>query len=214
MKIDGSGIICTPNLLWVGKDFSFAFGTFDASGHVVDPQYDVLTRDDDRTAVCRGKNIVAGEHQHPGLYLCFHGKRDVDRHLIPVKIGVKCRTNEGVKLQGFAFNENRFKGLNSQTVKGRGTVQKNRVFLYHFIQCVPDFRCFSFNYLFGAFYRGHKSFLLESIVDERLEHLQGHFLWQATLVQPQIRPNSNYRATGIVDPFAEQVLAEAPLLSF
>jgi len=99
-------------------------------------------------------------------------------------------------------------------MKGRGTVKKNRIFLYDFIQCIPDFRRFSFNHFFGAFYRGYESFLLEAIIDERLEHLQGHFLWQTALVQPQIRSNGNYRAAGIVDPLAEQVLTETPLLSF
>ena len=40
------------------------------------------------------------------------------RHLIPVKIRVKCSADKGMELQRLALDENRFKGLDSQPVQG------------------------------------------------------------------------------------------------
>ncbi len=48
---------------------------------------------------------------------------------------------------------------------------------------------------------------------KRLEQLQSHPPGQAALVQFQLRPDDDDRAAGVVDPLAQEVLAEAPLLT-
>src|SRR5206468_4263268 len=55
--------------------------------------------------------------------------------------------------------------------------------------------------------------LLELANDERLIELQRDLLGQTALVQPQARTDHDHRAGGIIDPLAEQVLAEAALLA-
>jgi hypothetical protein len=49
--------------------------------------------------------------------------------------------------------------------------------------------------------------------DERLEKLEGHLLRQAALVELELRPDDDDRPTRVVDPLAEEVLAEPALLA-
>ena len=43
-------------------------------------------------------------------------------HLIAVKVGVECRTDERMDLDRFAFDENRLESLNSESVQSRRTI--------------------------------------------------------------------------------------------
>ena len=60
---------------------------------------------------------------------------------------------------------------------------------------------------------GREALLLEAVVDERLEELDGHLLRKAGLVELELRADHDDRAAGVVDALAEQVLAEPPLLA-
>src|SRR5439155_3357706 len=44
--------------------------------------------------------------------------------------------------------------------------------------------------------------------DKRLKQYQSHLLGQPALMQLQFRPDNDYRTAGIIDAFAQQVLAE------
>ena len=55
--------------------------------------------------------------------------------------------------------------------------------------------------------------LHQGLHHKRLEQLQGHPPGQAALVQLQLRPDDDDRAAGVVDPLAQEVLAEASLLA-
>ena len=57
----------------------------------------------------------------------------MNSHLVSVKICVKCGTDEGVELDGLAFNKNRFKSLNPQSVEGGCSIKQNGVFSHNFI---------------------------------------------------------------------------------
>ncbi len=59
------------------------------------------------------------EHQHAGLGLGFHGQRQVDRHLVAVEVGVKTGADQGVDLDGVAFNQHRLEGLDPHAVERR-----------------------------------------------------------------------------------------------
>ena len=54
---------------------------------------------------------------------------------------------------------------------------------------------------------------LQAADDERLEQDERHFLGQTALVQFQFRPDDDDGAAGVIDAFAEQVLAEASALA-
>jgi hypothetical protein len=69
------------------------------------------------------------------------------------------------------------------------------------------------DHLLGLLDRRRVVLLLELVVDERLEELEGHLLGQAALVQLEVGAHDDDRAARVVDALAEQVLAEAPLLA-
>jgi len=50
-------------------------------------------------AVCRRQNVVRGHHQNARFKLSLKAQRDVNGHLVAVKVRVERRTHERVKLQ-------------------------------------------------------------------------------------------------------------------
>ena len=74
------------------------------------------------------------------------------RHLVPVKVSIKRRTDQWVQLNGFAFDQCGFKRLNAQAVQRWRTVQHHRMFADHLIEDIPNFGTFFFNQLFGLFH--------------------------------------------------------------
>ena len=135
-------------------------------------------------------------------------------HLVTIKVSVKGRTNQRMQLDSLTFDQNRFKRLDAQTVQSRRTVQHHRVFTYHFIQNIPNFRTFFFHQFLSLLHSGRQAFGLQPAVNERLEQLERHLLGQATLMQFQLRARHNHRTTREVDAFAQKVLTEAALLAF
>src|SRR5437867_11367790 len=117
-------------------------------------------------------------------------------------------------LDGLAFHQDRLGGLNTQTMEGRRPIEKNRVLLDDVLEDVPNFRAFLFNKLFSGLDGRRNAALFELPQDERLEELEGHFLRQAALVQLEVRADHDDGATGIVDPFPEEILTEPPPLPF
>ena len=75
-------------------------------------------------------------------------------HLVTVKVGVKGRTGQRVKLNGAAFNQQGLKGLNTQAVQSWSTVQQDGTGLDDFFQDFPYFGPALFNNAFGTFYVG------------------------------------------------------------
>ncbi len=55
---------------------------------------------------------------------------------------------------------------------------------------------------------------MQAGIDERLEQFERHLPRQAALMQLQIGADDDHRTTRIIDPFAEQILAETPLFAF
>ena len=101
-------------------------------GHVVQTKHDILRRHDDRAAVGGRENVVGAHHEHAAFDLRFHRKGNVHGHLVTVKVGVVGRADERVQTDGLAFYQQGFKGLNAQTVQGRGAVEQNGVLAHHF----------------------------------------------------------------------------------
>ncbi len=159
------------------------------------------------------QNIVRRHHEHACFQLRFKRQRHVHSHLVTVKVSIERSANERVKLDRFPFNQHRFKRLNTQTVKRRRAVQKNRMLPDHFFQNIPNLRTFFLHKLLGLLHRGTETLGFKARIDERFEKLKRHLLRQAALVKLQLRTHHDNRTTGIVDALAKQVLAETPLLT-
>ena len=71
----------------------------------------------------------------------FDAKRNVDGHLVAVKVGVESGADERVHLDCISFNKNRFESLDAEAVQGRRAVEEHVLVLDHFFQNLPDFLC-------------------------------------------------------------------------
>ena len=107
----------------------------------------------------------------------------MNSHLVTVEVGVEGRANQRVQLNGFAFDQDRLKGLNAQTVQRRRTVEHHRVLFDDLFQNVPHDGRAGFDFLLGSLDRGRDAHGFEAREDERLEEFQCHELGQAALVQ-------------------------------
>ena len=153
VQANSSGIVGGSNLFSVGEYFRAATVVGNKARHVVNAQNDILTRHNYRAAVGRGQDVVAGQHQHPGFYLSLHGQRNMHRHLITVKVRIKGGTDQRMQLQRLALNQDRFKCLNPQTMKGWSTIEHYRILFDDVVQSVPNFGNFAFDHFLGAFNR-------------------------------------------------------------
>ena len=138
----------------------------------------------------------------------------MNSHLVTIEVGVICRTNQRVQLNGFTFDQNRFKRLDTQTVQCWRTVQQYRVFADNFVQDIPNDSFFALNHFLSGFDGGGQATQFQLAVDERFEQLQRHFLRQTALMQTQVWTYGDYRTTGVVNTLTEQVLTETTLFTF
>ena len=97
----------------IGKQAAFAQAVDFVAGHVVQAQYDILRRHNNRLAVGGRQYVVGGQHQGTRFHLRFQAQRHVYGHLVTVEVGVERCTNQRVQLNGFTFNQNRLKRLNT-----------------------------------------------------------------------------------------------------
>ena len=92
-------------------------------GQVVSTDDHVLRWRDERTAVGRAQHVVGREHQNASLGLRFGRQRQVNSHLVAVKVSVKGGANQRVNLDCLALNQYRLKRLDTKTVQSWRTVQ-------------------------------------------------------------------------------------------
>ena len=81
-------------------------------GEVIATEDEILGRSGDGFAARWREEVVGCKHQQSGFHLCLHGERDMDGHLIAVKVSVVSRTNEGMNANCFTLNELGLKCLN------------------------------------------------------------------------------------------------------
>ena len=85
----------------------------DLAGHVVATDEHVLGGGHQGSAMGRAQHIIGRQHQNPGLGLRFGGQGQVNRHLVPVEVGVERGTDQRVDTDRLALDEDRFEGLNA-----------------------------------------------------------------------------------------------------
>ena len=197
----------------VGKYAAFALAALLGLGQVVETQHHVLRRHGDGLARGRRKNVVRGQHQHAGFNLRLRRERNVHGHLVAVEVGVEGGADQRMNLDGLAFHQHRLKSLNAEAMKRGSAVEQNRVVLDDLFKDVPHYRLLHLYHFFGLLDGGALAGLLKAVIDERLEELERHLLGQAALVQLELGADHDNRPAGVVDAFAEQVLAETALFA-
>ena len=95
-----------------------------------------------------------------------------------------------------------------------GPIQQHGVLLDDLVEHVPNLGTASLHHPLGRLDVLGQVFLNQLLHDEGLEQLQGHELGQAALMQLEGGSDHDDRAAGVVDPLAQEVLAEAALLAF
>ena len=135
-------------------------------------------------------------------------------HLVAVKVGIERRTHQGVQLNGFAFDQNRLKSLNAQTVQCRRAVEHHGMLFDHLFQDVPHHGTAGFDFLLRRLDGGRNAHGFKPREDEGLEELQGHQFGQTALVQLQSWTHGDHGTTRVVDALAQQVLTETSALAF
>ena len=162
MQGDSAGIKCMFDFGNTGKQHALTRLIILHQGDIIQTQYNILRRHNNRRAVSRMQNVVGRHHQHACFQLCFQRQRHMNRHLITIKVSIKGRTHQRMKLNGFTFNQHRLKRLNAQSVQCWCPVEQNRMFANNFIENIPDFRLFAFNQLFGLLHCRRQAFGLQS----------------------------------------------------
>src|SRR6185369_722174 len=188
-----TGVERQQHFLERGKHTTFALCSRTIASQVVNTEHDVLRRHRDRLSARRAQDVVARKHQHRRFDLRFRTERNVYRHLVAVEVSVECRTHERVNLDRLAFDEDRLKRLNAETVQRRSAIQKHRMLANHFFKNVPNYRLLPFDHLARLLDGGGVRLFFELVVDEWLEQLERHLLRQTALVQFQFGAYDDYR---------------------
>ena len=106
----------------------------------------------------------------------------MNRHLVAVEVGVKSRTYQRMELDRLSFYQDRLKGLDSQTVQRRSTVQHNGMLFNYILQHVPDLGLQALHHLFRVFNVMGGSVGYQFLHNKGLEQLDGHFLGKTALI--------------------------------
>ena len=138
----------------------------------------------------------------------------MDSHLVAVKVGVVRCTSKRVKLKCSALNKYRLKCLNTESVKCRRTVEKNRVTLDYNFKCIPNLVLCTLNCFSCSLNIDNSLSFYKAFHNKRFEKLNSHFLRKTALVHLKFRAYNDNRTTRIVNTLTEKVLTETALLTF
>ena len=116
-------LISEDNFVNIGKRSAVAFfWPGGLHGQVIDTQDHVLSGGNNRFAAGRLEQVLAGKHILAGFQNRFIRQRNVDSHLVAVKVRVKSSRHQWMQLNRAALNQDGFKCLNTEPVQGRRAV--------------------------------------------------------------------------------------------
>ena len=147
----------------------------------------VLCRNGYRVTVLRFEQVVCRKHKETCFSLSFRRKRKVNSHLVTVEVGVVSCTYKRMKSYCTAFNKNRFKRLDTQSVKCRSTVKEHRMFFDNFFKYIPYCFVRTFYFFLSIFYVMSTAVINKLFHNERLEQLKCHFFRKSALINFQFR---------------------------
>ena len=213
MYVKFTSLHCPCHFSQIGEHHAFTLGIDAFASSVIKTENDILRRHNDWLAVSRREHIVRSQHQGTRFHLRFERQWNVNSHLVTVEVGVESRANKRVQLDGLALDQGRLKGLDTQTVKRRRTVEHDRMFTNNLFEDIPDYRLLRLDHLLGLLDGRCQPHDFKAIEDERLEQFKRHQFRQTALVQFELRTDDNDRAAGIVDTLTQQILTETAALT-
>ena len=87
-------------------------------------------------------------------------------HLVAVKVRVERGADERMNADGFAFDEYRFEGLNTQAVQRGSAVEEHRMLADDVLEDVPHDRFLLFDHFLGLLDGGAVTLRFELVIDE------------------------------------------------
>ena len=111
----------------------------------------------------------------------------MDSHLVTIEVRVVCRASQWMELQGTSLSEDWLKGLNTQTMQGRCTVQEHWMLLNNILKNIPYFFLGTLNHTLSVLDIVSNLLTNQLLHNKWLEELQSHFLWQTALVNLKLR---------------------------
>src|SRR3546814_5250575 len=108
------------------------------------------------------------------------------RHLVAVEIGVEGGADQRMQLDRLAFDQHRLEGLDAKTMQRGRPVEQHRMLANDLFQDVPDLGTLLLDHALGRLDGRSHAVELELRIDEGLEQLERHLLWQPALVQLQL----------------------------
>ncbi len=113
---------CHKHFVKVAEYSSFAYLSVFCGGKIVTSQNHILSGNGNGFSVFGCKQIVCGKHKYSGFRLSLCRKRNVNSHLVSVKVRIVCGTYQRMQLYCSSLYKNRFKRLYSQSVQSRCSV--------------------------------------------------------------------------------------------
>ena len=181
MDSDYAVLVCHEHFVKVCEDFAVALFSIGASVlntrmcQIIASQNHILCRRCDWRTVLRRQNIVYREHEESRFRLSFYRKRYVNRHLVSVEVGVKCRACERVKLDRSSVDKNGLERLNGKSVQRRSTVEHYGVIFDDLFENIPDNGVHSLDRALRALYVMALARFDEFLHNERFEEFDRHF---------------------------------------
>ena len=182
MKSELADGVCHHGFVEIAENFAFAGFAVLKKRQIIRTKHHILRRNGNGMAVDRLQQVIGREHKETGFALCFGGKRNMNRHLVAVEVGVERCTNERMQLDSASLDENRLESLNRQSVKRRCAVKQHRMVFDNDFECVPNFGAYAFDALFRVLDIGGLTGLDKTFHDKRLEKLKSHFFRQTALI--------------------------------
>ncbi len=190
------------NFVEVSENFTLPLLTLLGHREVVNAQHHIFGRPYHRFTIGRQQQVFGREHQLASFCHCLSRERNVNCHLVTVKVGVKRGADQGVNLNRIAFHQHRFKSLNSQPVQCGRPVEQDRPCLDDLFQHFPHLGPLLLDDAFGSLDVVSVVILHQLLNDKGAKQLQSHPLRQARLMQLQLRTDDNNRAARVIHPFA------------
>ena len=181
---------------------------------MVDSKNHILRRSNDCVSVCWVKQVPCRKHECPAFHLGSLRQRNMNCHLVAVKVRIERFTCKRMEFKSLSLDEHRLKRQDSQSVKGRGSVQHHRMLSDNLVQNTEHLGSFLLNKKFCLFDVEYHIFIDEFLHYKRLEKFQSHLCRKSALPKFQFRSDNNYRTTRIVNSLTQKVLAEPSLLAF
>ena len=193
---------------------SFAWGAWSLFGDVVETENHVLRGDGDRSTVGRVEDVERGQHKELRLEDGSVSEWEVDSHLVAIEVGIESGCGERVELDCFALDHARLEGLNAETVKSWGSVEKNGMVLHDILEDVPNHSRLLVDDFLGRLDGLDNAALNEFADDEGFVELGSHVFGEAALMHTEFGTDDDDGTSGVVDTLTEKVLTETTLLAF